>query len=166
MTDLSARFSLPLLQSGQAQKELFHNEALTLIDAALHPSAPTIATNDPPPSAVVGKAWIVGAAGTGAWIGHMGHIATSTSGGWRFTTPVAGMVAWITDVGQWAWHDGTAWRLEPFPTSGVSVHGKQVVGSRAAPIPSPAGGATIDAEGRGAIGAILAALRTHGLIGT
>ena len=39
MTERSARFALPLLQPGQAQKEVFHNEALTavalLIEAAV-----------------------------------------------------------------------------------------------------------------------------------
>ena len=32
MTDATPRFALPLLAAGQAQKELFHNEALTLPD--------------------------------------------------------------------------------------------------------------------------------------
>lgn len=34
MTDTSARFALPLILPGQAQKEIFHNEALALLDAA------------------------------------------------------------------------------------------------------------------------------------
>jgi hypothetical protein len=48
----------------------------------------------------------------------------------------------------------------------VKVGGQQVVGSQAAAIASPSGGATVDAEARTAIDAILAALRAHGLIGT
>ena len=49
-------------------------------------------------------------------------------------------------------------------SSSVVVGGNQVVGPRGAPIASPGGGAVIDAEGRAAITAILAALRSHGLI--
>ena len=38
MSDRTARLGLPFILPGQAQKELFHNEALTLVDAALHPA--------------------------------------------------------------------------------------------------------------------------------
>ena len=38
MTETSARFALPFILPGQAQKELYHNEALAAIDAALHPA--------------------------------------------------------------------------------------------------------------------------------
>jgi hypothetical protein len=46
------------------------------------------------------------------------------------------------------------------------INGQQVIASRAAAIASPAGGSTVDTEGRGSIDQILAALRTHGLIET
>jgi hypothetical protein len=44
--------------------------------------------------------------------------------------------------------------------------GTQVVTTRQAAITNPTGGATIDAEARTAIGSILTAMRTHGLIAT
>jgi hypothetical protein len=47
---------------------------------------------------------------------------------------------------------------------GVFIRGEQVVGARQAAIATPAGGATVDAEGRASITQILAALRQHGLI--
>ena len=47
---------------------------------------------------------------------------------------------------------------------GYEVDGLQVVGSRGAAIPTPTGGGTVDAEARTAIGSILSAMRTHGLI--
>jgi hypothetical protein len=50
-------------------------------------------------------------------------------------------------------------------TSGAFyVDYEQVVGNRQAAISAPSGGSTVDAEARTAIGSILAALRTHGLI--
>jgi hypothetical protein len=42
--------------------------------------------------------------------------------------------------------------------------GLVVVGAWGAAIAAPAGGTTIDVEGRAAISAILAALRSHGMI--
>lgn len=49
---------------------------------------------------------------------------------------------------------------------GFSVAGNVVVAAQQAAITAPAGGATVDAEARTAIGSILTALRTHGLIDT
>ena len=166
MTDLSARFALPLLQPGQAQKELFHNEALARIDALLHPAVAAIATNDPPGAPAPGQGWIVGSAPTGAWTGKAGQIAAWTGGGWRFLVPIAGTTAWIAAAGRWAWHDGSAWQTGPLPTGGIAVGGVQVVSARGAAIAAATGGANIDAEARAAIASILAALRTHGLIAT
>lgn len=37
MSDATARFAFPLIAPGQAQKELFHNEALARVDALLQP---------------------------------------------------------------------------------------------------------------------------------
>ncbi|WP_338420417.1 DUF2793 domain-containing protein [Sphingomonas profundi] len=164
MTETSARFALPLLQPGQAQKELYHNEALVRIDAALHAQVAATATNDPPATPVTGSSWIVGAAPTGAWIGHAGELAHASAGGWRFIVPVAGMTAWVASAGRWAWHDGTGWRSGALPTGGIAVNGQQVIAARQAAIAAPAGGTTIDAEARACIAAILTAMRAHGLI--
>lgn len=46
------------------------------------------------------------------------------------------------------------------------VGGTQVVGAQQVAIPDAAGGATVDAEARAAINALLAAARLHGLIDT
>ena len=48
--------------------------------------------------------------------------------------------------------------------SALNIGGQQVVGARGAAIAAPAGGTAVDVEGRAAISAILAALRSHGLI--
>ena len=70
MTDeTSVRTGLPLLQPGQAQKEMVHNEALALIDLLLQPSVVTVGLNVPPAAPARGACWIVGAAPTGDWGG-------------------------------------------------------------------------------------------------
>lgn len=164
MVDASARFSLPFIQPGQAQKEWFHNEALARVDGLLHPAIEAADIDTPPASPALGAAWIVGPAPEGDWAGHAGDIASWTSGGWRYVAPVAGMSAWLAPEGAWVWHDGTAWRSDPLPCFGIAVGGVQVLGARSASIAGPAGGATIDVEARAAIDAILWALRGHGLI--
>ena len=59
---------------------------------------------------------------------------------------------------------GGAWEPGVVRAREVRINAQKVVGPRQAAIAAPAGGATIDSEGRAAIGAILAALRSHGLI--
>jgi len=166
MTDMSARFSLPLLQPGQAQKEMFHNEALVLIDAALHGVAQAMGDNVPPASPAAGQCWIVGDAPVDAWAGMAHRLAAWTAGGWRFVAPVAGMTIWLMDAGLWALHDGTGWRPGILPASALHVAGRQVVGAQQSAIADPDGGASIDGQARSAIRDILVALRSHGLIAT
>jgi hypothetical protein len=166
MADMSARFGLPFIQAGQAQKEIFHNEALALIDAALHPVAQSAGDNDPPSSPVAGQCWIVGASPTGAWAGQASAIAGWTEGGWRFVAPKPGMLVWVIAEGLWARKVGSGWLIGDIAAASISVAGEQVVGPQQPAIGDPAGGATIDVEARAAIAALLAAARSHGLIAT
>jgi len=163
MSEASARFGLPFLQSGQAQKELFHNEALALIDLALHPVAAAVAAT-PPTTQDPGQCWIVGGNPTGAWVGHDGELAGWTGGGWRFVAPREGMLVWVTASGVWARRSGASWSLGELPASSVVIEGMKVLGVRQPPIEMPAGGTVVDAEARIAISAVLEAIRAHGLI--
>jgi hypothetical protein len=147
MAEDSARFALPFLQPGQAQKELFHNEALAAIDALLHPVAQTIGDNAPPSTPVIGQCWIIGASPTGAWTNHGEEIALWSDGGWRFIAPVPGMMVWLAVDGVWAREESGGWAVS-------------------AAISNPAGGTIVDGEARAAINALLAAVRAHGLIAT
>jgi hypothetical protein len=79
----SPRMALPLLVSGQAQKELTHNEALLLIDMALMPLVESAGLNAPPSAPQIGQCWIIGSSPTGAWSGAANHLAAWTAGGWR-----------------------------------------------------------------------------------
>jgi hypothetical protein len=162
--DRTARLALPLLQPGQAQKEATHNEALTLLDLAVQASVTAVGTNVPPAAPAVGSAWIVGTAPTGGWVGQARAIAGWTASGWRFLAPREGMTAWSIADGQAARFGAGAWTLGVLAGSKVSIGGVDVVGPRRAAIPDPTGGTVADVQSRAAIGAILAALRGHGLI--
>ena len=164
MTETSARLALPLLAPGQAQKELFHNEALALLDMAVQASVVAVGLDSPPDAPAPGQCWIVGAAPTGGWRGHADAIAGWTPGGWRFLSPVAGMAVWDIGAGRVARWSGEAWVSGTLAGARLLVDGVQVVGARRGAIPAPAGGGTVDVEARAAVAAILAALAGHGLI--
>lgn len=164
MSDLSARLGLPLMQPGQAQKELTHNEALTLLDLAVQASVVALGLNAPPAAPAPGQAWVVGAAPTGDWAGHAQALAGWTDGGWRFVAAREGMAVWsIVDARGSRFTDG-AWRLGVLTGSGVAIDGIHVIGPQRAAISAPAGGSVVDGDARTAISAILIALRGHGLI--
>lgn len=80
--------------------------------------------------------------------------------------PRDGLDAYVKSDGATAAYRGGAWVIGDLSGSQVSVDGVKVVGARGTAIADPAGGATVDAEARTAIGLILAALRGHGLIQT
>lgn len=164
MSESSARFGLPLILPGQAQKELFHNEALALIDAALHAAVEGAPQALPPAEPEEGACWLVAAGASGAWAGRDGSLAAWTSGGWRFIAPQAGMSVWDKAAGFFRRWSGTEWTAGEVPAARIVIGGRQVVGARQPGVPSPSGGTIIDAEARAAIEAITVALRSHGLI--
>lgn len=139
----SPRYELPYLFAGQAQKEGFVNEAFARIDALLH-MAVEAAASSPPASPVEGTSWLIGADATGDWSGREGQIATATGNSWLFFEPRPGMRVLNRATGQ----------------DMRFVNGWQ---SPSPPSP-PVGGATVDAESRQAIGAIIAVLAQAGLL--
>lgn len=157
------RHALPLLQAGQAQKELTHNEALVRLDLIASAAAQAIA-DAPPADPAPGTCWIVGAAPTGAWAGAAHQLAAWTDSGWRFVAPVEGMRVWLIGAGVDAMWRGGAWRIGEMVAARLLVEGVAVVGPQQPAIADPVGGDTVDDEARAAISSILAALRTHGLL--
>jgi len=147
MTDMptTPRFALPYLATSQAQKEVTHNEALTLLDALLHAAVEAGPVADAPVDPVVGQCWIVGAAATGDWAGQGQAIALWTLGGWRFAVPRGGMQATRLTDGARLRFDGSAW-VEP------------------ATIDAPSGGSTIDSEPRSVIAALILHFEAQGLL--
>ncbi|PCD01970.1 hypothetical protein COC42_10755 [Sphingomonas spermidinifaciens] len=159
------RHALPLLQAGQAQKELTHNEALVMLDLLAMAAATGIA-EVPPAAPSPGDCWIVGPAAGGPWAGAANMLAGWTESGWRFAAPTPGMRVWLTsDDCEAAWRDG-AWVVGETRTRRLVIGGEQVAGPRQPAIAAPSGGATVDVEARASLTAILAALTAHGLVAT
>lgn len=142
-TSTTPRYGLPYLFAGQAQKELFVNEALALADTLLHPvvegeaDAPPVAPED-------GECWLVGAAASGAWAGEAGKLAAYQAGGWVFVTPRDGLRVLDRSSGQDVRFVGS-WR-------------------RASAPPIPEGGAIVDSEARAAIAELVDILITGGIL--
>jgi len=163
MSESSLRFGLPFILPGQAQKEVYHNEALAALDGLIHPAVEGSATA-PPANPAPGQCWTVADGATGAWAGQDDKLALWTAAGWRFLAPTAGMAVWDKSAGFERRWDGSAWSDGKIFAAGLNIGGQQVVGARQAAVPSPSGGTTIDAEARTAIGALIVALKSHGLI--
>ncbi len=164
MSDASARFGLPFILPGQAQKELFHNEALARIDGALHPAVEGAPLGAPPAAAEEGQCWLVAAGAAEAWAGRDGSLAVRTGGGWRFVAPQRGMCVWDKAGNFHRRWTGTEWNGGEVAAAAIIVGGLQVVGARQPHVPSPSGGTIIDVEARQAVAALTAALISHGLI--
>jgi Protein of unknown function (DUF2793) len=164
MSELTSRYALPLLASGQAQKEITHNEALLLLDALSHPAIESRILTSPPASPLPGQTWLVGNTPTGDWADKATQLALWTSGGWRYITPRLGMTVWSKPDDAFIFFAGTGWQIGAWPVVQLWVAGQRVVAERQPAIADPAGGATSDIQARAAIGSILNTMRAHGLI--
>jgi hypothetical protein len=142
-TSASPRFGLPLLFAGQAQKEVFVDEAHALTDALLHPAVEGEA-DAPPADPAAGECWLVGDTPTGDWADHGGEIASFQAGGWIFAVPRDGVRLLDRSTGQEIRYRG-GWQRPATPAA-------------------PSGGTTVDAEARAAIAGLVAALVAGGLL--
>ena len=160
----TARYDLAMLEAGQAQKEMTHNEALVIIDALLHAVIEDALVDVPPADATEGNCYLVGSTPSDEFAGRSGALAVMTEGGWRFVAPRAGLSCRHRTTGR-TWVYGEAgWSEGVVEANRVSIWGQQVVGARQPAIADPAGGSSVDGEARAAITEILAAIRAHGLI--
>jgi len=165
--EMTPRLGLPLLIAGQVQKELFHNEALAIIDLLINASVEGAPIAAPPATPLLGTFYRVASAGaSGAFAGQEGLLAGYSVGGWRFVAPVEGMRLTERTTGVELAFRGGAWTSGSMRASEVAIGGLKVLGTRGPVIADPAGGTTIDTQTRLVVAQILAALRTHGLIAT
>lgn len=138
----SPRFALPMLFAGQAQKEVFVNEAHVLLDALIHCAIEGTASV-PPASPADGSGWLVGTAPSGAWTEQEGKLAFRQAGNWLFVSPRDGMSVLDRATGQTSRFHGE-WRVPVAPAE-------------------PSGGSVVDSEARTAILQLLASLRDAGI---
>ena len=164
MTGETPRWALPLLTAGQAQKEITHNEALTLLDLVVPPGVGGVGLATPPDAPVPGQAWVVGDQPVAAWKDRAAMLAGWTEGGWRFLPPRQGLSVWNKAEQCRSDWDGAAWRTGRVVARELTVNGKKVLGAQQSAIVQPDGGQVIDIEGRYALNAVISALRSHGLI--
>ncbi len=141
MTTLETpRFALPLLGVGQAHKELFHNDALLLLDFLVQPTVQEVANDPDVLLPVQGDCWLVGADAVSEWSGREDQIACWSTGGWRYIQPRESMKVVLLSDRSSAVYSGAAWQFM-------------------AQIGGPVAGITIDSEARTAIDSILEVLR-------
>ena len=162
--EATERYELPLLQSGQSQKEITHNEALIRLDALLHLAIESQAAAAPPASPEPGQCWIVAASAAGAWAGKEGQVAQFHAGGWSFIEPADGCLAWVKDEGLFAYRSAGDWRSDAWPVRRLRLGGATMLTAPQPAIANPSGGGVVDAEARSILVQVLEALREQGLI--
>lgn len=162
--DETIRWALPLLASGQAQKEITHNEAIGTIDRLLHLAvlSRSIATTPTQPGA--GDAYIISASPTGVWSGAAGKLASFDGFGWIMSDPKPGCVAWVADEQQFAVYADSGWLIGGWPAQGLLIGGRTVLAATPENVAAPAGGSTVDTECRAALAELLVALRHQSVI--
>lgn len=119
MPSSTSNLGLPFIEAGQAQKHVTHNEALRLLDTLVQLAVLDRDLNAPPGSPGEGQRWLVKASPspTGAWAGHGNQIAAWQDGGWQFSAPKSGWVAYVVDEGALLFWDGDSWELLQLATA-------------------------------------------------
>lgn len=100
------KFSLPYLQSGQAQKHVTHNEALNLIDALLPGVVASASTTSPPGSPAEGEAYIVPTGGVFGSV-TVGEMAVYSGGEWVEILASFGHRVLVLDEGRYRINAGS-----------------------------------------------------------
>jgi hypothetical protein len=162
--DETTRWALPLLASGQAQKEITHNEAIAAIDRLLHLAVASRSLSAPPSDSATGDVYIIGVAPSGAWEASEGQLACFEGAGWAIRSPRPGCLAWVADEQQFAVYSTAGWIAGGWPTQGLLIGGRVVLAAMPTLIANPEGGGNIDAQCRLALVELLDALRSQNVI--
>lgn len=105
----TARWDLPEISAGQAQKEVTHNTALHMLACIVGAPIITRTSTAPPGSPVNGGLYYVPTSPTGAWSGQSGKLALYFASAWTFITPATGAVLYSTEDKQQMRWTGSAW---------------------------------------------------------
>lgn len=139
----TAHYALPLLFSGQSQKEFFVNQAITVLDTLVqHAFDATLP--EPPVDPSDGAVYRIAATATGDWAGKEDSIAVRIAGAWHIVSPAAGSLFYDRAANAFVLFDGVAWQSASAPTV-------------------PSGGSVIDVEARQTIAEMVEALREIGV---
>jgi hypothetical protein len=157
----SPRLALPLLASGQAQKDVTHNEALLALDQLVQPLVQSRQLAAPPANPAPGQAWIVPAGGS--WLQPAASLVQWDGSGWAVLPPRAGLAVFVADEGVMLVADGNGW-LAGWPCAGLRVAGRQLLAAPLSSVAPPSGGSVCDVEARAVRAGLLAALAAQGII--
>ena len=136
------QFGLPLLFTGQAQKEFSINQALATIDAIL-PRAIEDSLSEAPSTPSEGQCYRITQPATGEWAQREDQLAVRIADDWHFMVPQDGMEI----------YDRAATQRLIYKSEWISS---------TQPI-EPQGGAVIDVEARETLSDLLEVLRDFGL---
>ncbi|WP_339702962.1 DUF2793 domain-containing protein [uncultured Sphingosinicella sp.] len=159
---VTTRLGLPLIATGQSQKELTHNTAIHGLDRLVHLCVASRALSAPPPLPAPGTTWIVGEGATGAWAGHAGALA-HWDGAWVIAAPAEGMLCWIAEEAIVAVFGGGVWNTA-LPVAGLNIGGAMMLTEPPVAIDAPEGGSVIDIEARSVLAGLLSYFRAQGLL--
>ncbi|MCU0948929.1 MAG: DUF2793 domain-containing protein [Porphyrobacter sp.] len=134
---------LPLLYVGQAQKEFFVNQSLSVLDALIGQSV-AAGLAEPPAEPQAGDCYRVVAPAGGPWAGRENQLAIAIGGDWHFVVPPEGSLIFDRALGQFVLFDGD-WQLASLPLTA-------------------SGGTVVDAEARALLAQVIDALVKLGLV--
>jgi hypothetical protein len=156
------RLALPLIASGQAQKDVTHNEAVLALDRLVALVVASRSLTVPPATPQPGACYIVPNAGGVAWGYPAGSLMYWQDSGWLAASPRDGQIVLVADEEVMLVRKGD-WQSK-WPTLGLSINGRTLLAATPAMIALPSGGGTVDSEARATLAALLAALQQQGII--
>jgi len=90
---------------GSDNWHIWMDENLILLGEIINIAVESASTGTPAPI-VNGQRWLVPAGATGIWSTHVGKIACTVEGGYRYLVPAQGWRVSVKDTGALMYHDG------------------------------------------------------------
>lgn len=110
---------LPYIASGQSQKHVTYNDAMTHVDTLVHLSVITHDTTEPVMSPQNGDCYLIPDTPSGDWVNHANQIATWVNDAWIYHTPLEGWTLWNKAASRHFVYVNGQWEdmLPPSPTN-------------------------------------------------